>query len=189
MGKETKEKILETAFRSFVDNSYGGVTIDEIAEGAEVSKGAVFHYFDSKFELANRSIFDHMQNNWMPIYQDISKTEEPDIMLKKFIDHSFDFFYENPKFMRLFMELYERSKDEKMVEGQIDDLYKELLDMSANMFERLESDNPKLKSHLLAACLDGLALQFTFLGDQEDFPDPEELKDETYKIFKGVDNK
>ena len=80
MGKDTKENILNTAFRLFVDNSYEGVTVDEIAEEASVSKGAVFHYYDSKFELANKSIFYYMENNWMPIYEDILKSEEPNVV-------------------------------------------------------------------------------------------------------------
>ena len=189
MGKETKEKILNTAFRLFVNNSYEGVTIDEIAEEAGVSKGAVFHYFDSKFELANSSIFYYMEDNWMPIYDDILRTEDPDHMLKETIDYSFDFFHDNPKFMRFFMELYERSKNEDMIEEQIDDFYKELLDMGKEMFERLDADNPKLKAHLLTACLDGLALQFTFFGGKEDFPDLDDLKDETYNIFSGDEKK
>ncbi len=188
MGNETKEKILDTAFRLFVDNSYEGVTIDEIAEETCVSKGAVFHYFDSKFELANSSIFYYMENNWMPIYEDILKSEEPDQMLKKSIDYSFDFFHDNPKFMRFFMELYERSKNEDIIEEQIDNFYKELLEMGTMMFERLDVENPKIKAHLLTACLDGLALQFTFFGDEEDFPDQDELKDETYRIFISGEN-
>lgn len=189
MGKETRENILQTAFRLFVNNSYEGMTIDEIADEADVSKGAVFHYFDSKFELANKSIFNFMEKNWIPIYEDILKTDKPDEMLKNCIEYSFDFFYDNPKFMRFFMELYERSKNEKMIEVQIDDFYKELLDMGTTMFERLGVENPKLKSHLLTACLDGLALQFTFFGDEDDFPDLDELKDETYKVFSRGENR
>ncbi len=183
MSKNTKEKILEKAFHLFTNRSYEVVTIDKIAEKADVSKGAVFHYFDSKHELANRSIFHYMENNWMPIYKELNKMDDPDTMLRKSIGYSFEFFFKNPKFMRFFMDLYEKNKDEDVIEKHLDDFYKELLEMGTKMFKELGAEKPRLKSHLFTACIDGMALQFTFFGELEDFPDTEDLKNETYNIF------
>lgn len=183
MEKGTQERILDTAFELFVNNSYECVTIDQIAEETDVSKGAVFHYFDSKFNLANRSIFNHMEKNWMPVYKELYEIEDPHIMIEKSIDYSFKFFLDNPKFMRFFMDLYERSENEDIIEEQLDDFYKELINMSTDMFEKLGVENPKLRSHIFTACIDGLALQFTFFGEDEDFPDLEKLKNEAISIF------
>ena len=183
MGKETQERILDTAFHLFVNNSYDSVTIDRIADEADVSKGAVFHYFDSKFSLANDSIFNYMEKNWMPLYKELYELDDPEVVMEKAIDFSFKFFLDNPKFMRFFIDIYERSEDEDIIEEHLDDFYMELIEMSTYMFEKLGVDNPKLRSHLLTACIDGLALQFTFFGDKDDFPEPEELRNETIRIF------
>lgn len=44
----TAEKIRAAAAELFVRRSYADVTIDQVAEAAEVTKGAVYHHFDSK---------------------------------------------------------------------------------------------------------------------------------------------
>jgi len=43
--------LLETAGRLFVEKGYEATTMDEIAAGASVAKGTLYHYFASKTEL------------------------------------------------------------------------------------------------------------------------------------------
>jgi AcrR family transcriptional regulator len=48
-GKEqTRQHILDTSLRLFVQNGYGSTTIRDIAAEARISVGLLFHYFDSK---------------------------------------------------------------------------------------------------------------------------------------------
>lgn len=49
---DAKEKLLEVAFHSIWNNSYGGVSVDQICERAGVNKGSFYYYFGSKAELA-----------------------------------------------------------------------------------------------------------------------------------------
>lgn len=49
--EETPEKILDAARRIFAQRGYDGATMDEIAAAANMTKGAVYHYFDNKREL------------------------------------------------------------------------------------------------------------------------------------------
>jgi TetR/AcrR family transcriptional regulator, transcriptional repressor for nem operon len=49
--KETKEMILETAYRMFLANNYESVTINSIIQATGFTKGAIYHYFTSKEEL------------------------------------------------------------------------------------------------------------------------------------------
>ncbi|MDL2214845.1 TetR/AcrR family transcriptional regulator [Dysgonomonas sp. OttesenSCG-928-M03] len=48
-----KEKILEKAFNLFLLNSYDSVTMQQIQEASEVSRGAIYHHFKSKEEIFN----------------------------------------------------------------------------------------------------------------------------------------
>lgn len=50
-GQETRDRILETALRLFAARGYARVTIEEIASAAEVTKGAVYHWFTDKDDL------------------------------------------------------------------------------------------------------------------------------------------
>jgi len=50
-GQETRERILREALRLFGDRGYSRVSVEEIAEAAEVTKGAVYHWFTDKDDL------------------------------------------------------------------------------------------------------------------------------------------
>ena len=47
----TIESILDAAAQLFIGNNYADVTISQIAKTAKVSKGALYHHFDSKEHL------------------------------------------------------------------------------------------------------------------------------------------
>jgi TetR/AcrR family transcriptional regulator, cholesterol catabolism regulator len=49
--RETRQRILESAFALFGERGVDGVTVEEIAERAEVARGTVFNYFSSKESL------------------------------------------------------------------------------------------------------------------------------------------
>lgn len=50
-GQQTRERILAVALREFASRGYASVTIEEIAEAAGVTKGAVYHWFADKDDL------------------------------------------------------------------------------------------------------------------------------------------
>lgn len=52
----TREKLLASALTVFSRDGYAGTRLDEIAELAEVSKGAIFHHFGSKAGLFNELV-------------------------------------------------------------------------------------------------------------------------------------
>ena len=49
--KNSKDQILKAAMKIFVVNGYSETRMDDIANGAGLSKGAVYHHFSSKSEL------------------------------------------------------------------------------------------------------------------------------------------
>lgn len=50
-GEETKRRIADTAKELFIQKGYGAVTMNEVCETAQVSKGSLYHHFPSKEEL------------------------------------------------------------------------------------------------------------------------------------------
>jgi AcrR family transcriptional regulator len=49
--QETRERILAAALRLFADRGYAAVSIEEIAEAAGLTKGAVYYWFADKDDL------------------------------------------------------------------------------------------------------------------------------------------
>jgi TetR/AcrR family transcriptional repressor of nem operon len=56
---DAKEKLLDVAFQLIWDNSYGGVSVDQICARADVNKGSFYYYFGSKADLAIAAYDEH----------------------------------------------------------------------------------------------------------------------------------
>jgi TetR/AcrR family transcriptional repressor of nem operon len=56
---DAKEKILDVAFELIWDNSYGGVSVDQICERAGVNKGSFYYFFGTKADLAVAAYQEH----------------------------------------------------------------------------------------------------------------------------------
>lgn len=50
-GLETRERIMETALRLFAERGYTAVTVEDIAEAAGLTKGALYYWFSDKDDL------------------------------------------------------------------------------------------------------------------------------------------
>ncbi|MBN2424764.1 MAG: TetR/AcrR family transcriptional regulator [Calditrichaceae bacterium] len=63
--RDSKEHILKTSFSLFLQKSFKEVTMNDLVNAAGLSKGAFYHYFDSKeklyIEVINTFFFDRMQ--------------------------------------------------------------------------------------------------------------------------------
>ncbi|SFD89837.1 transcriptional regulator, TetR family [Chitinophaga sp. CF118] len=62
--KESKEHILITSLKLFLQKSFKDVTMKDIVEGAGMSKGAIYHYFNSK-EQVFEEVVEHFFINMM----------------------------------------------------------------------------------------------------------------------------
>lgn len=59
--RETKQKLLETALNLIWQSSYDSVGIVQICAQAGVTKGAFYHYFKSKSDLATAAFEEHWE--------------------------------------------------------------------------------------------------------------------------------
>lgn len=50
-GQQTRERIMAAALRLFAERGYTAVSVEDIAEAAGVTKGAVYHWFADKDDL------------------------------------------------------------------------------------------------------------------------------------------
>ena len=50
-GQNSRDKLLDAATRLFHENGYQAVTVNDICEAAQLTKGAFYHHFDSKETL------------------------------------------------------------------------------------------------------------------------------------------
>jgi AcrR family transcriptional regulator len=62
-GRETKHRILATASQVFARKGYGQATVEDIANEAEISIGALYHHFSGKEEIFQALLENHVQTS------------------------------------------------------------------------------------------------------------------------------
>ena len=55
-GKESRERIIETALRIFMRKGFHGTSLSAVASKARVTKGSIYHYFSGKEELYHQAL-------------------------------------------------------------------------------------------------------------------------------------
>ena len=71
MGKDSKERLLKTAFRLFVANHYEAVSIKDIEDASNMSRGTIFYHVENKEALFKQAIDKYVFEK-----QDITKKIE-----------------------------------------------------------------------------------------------------------------
>lgn len=77
--QETKEKLLEMGLKLFHEKGFDHVTVDSIAKACDVSKGAFYTHFESKYDIFLEKFkdIDNFYSEFLPsIPKDISASEK-----------------------------------------------------------------------------------------------------------------
>lgn len=72
----TREAILQEAARLFATNGYSDTSLAQITESARVTKGALYHHFDSKTELY-AACFEKQAERVAEIIDSVELTDDP----------------------------------------------------------------------------------------------------------------
>jgi len=84
---DAKEKLLDVAFQLIWDSSYGGVSVDQICERANVNKGSFYHFFGTKADLAVEAYEEHWRRKQPDMDRLFSAQLQPLERLAKWCDH------------------------------------------------------------------------------------------------------
>lgn len=72
--RDTKERVLSAALEVFAERGYHAATVEEIAERAGMTKGAVYYWFRDKEDLAS----DLQREVWTTIATEAQRALDPD---------------------------------------------------------------------------------------------------------------
>ena len=59
MAKQGKERIITAAFQLFLEKGYKGVSLKDIITATQLSKGAIYHHFESKYAIYLAAVEEH----------------------------------------------------------------------------------------------------------------------------------
>jgi AcrR family transcriptional regulator len=182
--KETKERILESAFELFSSRGYDKVTLNEVIEKAGVSKGGLFHHFDSKYSLARDTLMWWAQTHMEPsFFEDISDEMEPQDILIHFIDFMISMMEKEEGFTKFFWSIFDESmKWEEESKLWIDFLSQYSL-MISGIYEKMGVKDPQMKALIFLSNMDGMALYYEMLKKTGMKLDLKALREELIRTY------
>lgn len=101
--EQRKMAILKAAQQLFFKRGYLSVSVESIARKAQISKGTVYLYFNSKEEIYAQILLDDIEKFNSKVFDIIDKSESAADMLRKFSDVYVDFFLNDRELFRILM--------------------------------------------------------------------------------------
>lgn len=125
--KDTKKKILDSAFSVFVSNGYNDTTMSHIVKKSGLSKGAIYHYYSSKKDLF-ASLIDHWEIFSFPdFYSKSNKDEKAEDTLKRFAGTVYDVFCARPEVFLAEIEFWALANKDSEINERSRLLYDKIL--------------------------------------------------------------
>lgn len=151
-----KQLLLESALKVFSEYGYNGATISMIAEEAEVSKGLLYNYFESKDVLLDELIRFGLEkasallnNGAIPLPLDKKS-------FAKGLRAMIGLFNSGNQFWRLYCMLILQKNMSEKFEKAVGEFLKQYLGIYTDYFKKKKSSNPVAEAMLFGAVLDGL---------------------------------
>jgi hypothetical protein len=86
LGKEKKQKIIDSAIDNFARSGYSGTSMEAVAESAGVAKGALYRYFTGKKDLFMLMV-DHLVEDIDHYVQEFLKSHSETNVFTTLYDH------------------------------------------------------------------------------------------------------
>lgn len=152
--------IIEAAINEFVEKGYTGASMESIAQRAELSKGGLYHHFNSKAEI----LFAVNQKFLEPVMELAGKIESGHSIADGLIRYIHDYFSYWSHHQRE-LNLYFLTMNESFSNPQIMELYREstntIFTYFGELFRKGQEEglfipcNAHARAVALVSCLDG----------------------------------
>lgn len=162
--QRSRQRIMAAALELFGTRGYAGTSINQIAKAADISKGLMYNYFDSKQDLLQQILQSNMEEGeqwWQEILaMELSAFEK----IEKVTEKSLQVVQEDEHHWRLLTSLMFQPHVLEGMEALLEQKVTTLQPQATALFEELGVPFPEKEALLYAASLDGMFLQYLSLG-------------------------
>jgi AcrR family transcriptional regulator len=181
--EQRKKQILNVALEVFADNGFSSTSIAKIARQADISKGLMYNYFESKEDLVTQIMvhgFEVMTESFDKNKDGVLTENE----LHYFIDTSFSTLEKNLPFWRMYFMVLLQPEVYKIIVPQLKTAFEPFMQTALSYFSNNGYENPEAEMRFFSAVMDGVGLHFIL--DPENFP-LEGVKNRIHKLFQRKD--
>lgn len=149
-------KILMAAFKLFALQGYSRTSVENIAREASVSKGLIYHYFNSKEDILKQlfSLFRvemEKQYQWEP-------SQPPKEVLQSIINISMKFIIQKSQMNRMMIALAIQPEVTESIKNEMEEMRALWLTKMTSVFKKLNYKDPEAEAYFIGAVLDGTAV-------------------------------
>jgi AcrR family transcriptional regulator len=181
---DMKERIMESAFDLFSSKGYDKVSLNEVIERAGVSKGGLFHHFDSKYTLARDTLIWWARSHMEPdFFQQVKEEMGPRDILIHFIDFMISLMKKEGGFTRFFWSVFDEAMRKEEDSRLWIDFLEQYSKMIAGIYREMGVKDPEMKSLIFLSNMDGMALYYEMLRKTGMELDLEALREELIRTY------
>ena len=176
MENNTRKNLIDSAFSEIYSKGYQGASLTAILKNAKVHKGSMYHFFESKKDMALVCIKEKIYERFVQRYSLILALEKG--YLEAFIDGIKDTtqrdFNKGCPIANIVQEMSNIDEDFKVLMEEIYQSFrkniKDILDISIQKNEMKECDTTKLALYI-ASTIEGAILSAKATGNIQDYVD------------------
>jgi len=174
------KSIKSAALHLFSERGYNGVSIQEIATRAKVSKGLVYNYFESKESLFGSLIVESFERS-NPMMRALYNKELPPFERLEMVSmESIRFLREHLEYWRLLLSLMLHKDTMQHIPEAALEHKAALMDTYMLLMKEIGFKEPLQETILIAAVMDGIDLQMMVAGP--DHPAEQMMRDYLAKL-------
>jgi TetR/AcrR family acrAB operon transcriptional repressor len=186
--EKTREQILFAALSAFAKKGYAETSMDDIAQNAGLTKGALYWHFESKLELYEAVVEIVFREQIDAVINPLANESSPRDAIEAVVKATIDFYQENELLMEFYSNMLVEGKmlAQANVKRILAEGYHRYRMELANKLEETgwpSGLQPQIVAAILISCLDGIFIQWSLEPEGVDL---EKIGESIVILFAGV---
>jgi len=182
MAENSPEKIMDATYRALCKEGYAGLSIQRIADEADMGKSAIYYHFDDKEDLM-LSFLDSMGEKIHGDQQGLLE-RPPQEAIDQLLDMSLGVENEEQwKFYKAFQEFRAQAQHNRKFQEKFQEIDQKAVENIAEIMSQLGAERPSKAAELLLSLIEGSMSRKVSADDREGLEQLKEDIKDTISVF------
>ncbi len=164
--RRSEAVIKEAALELFATNGYSNTSISQIARVANISKGLMYNYFDSKEDLLHAILQEAVEDGAEAMQAFLQQQYEPLDELIGIVKASIEMVKTNFQYWKLMTSLAFQKDVMEDIKLILEKKQESIINQILDIFLRLGAQYPRVEAYYFGAVLDGLMIHYLTMGEE-----------------------